>query len=217
VSSLRQIYYDLFSKIYDPIIRLHSKDQEGLLRTFIVEKACLSEGNVALDLCTGTGSVALELARRVSRTGLTIGLDFSEGMLRTAKRKAFQLGVNQLHFVQADASHLPFKSSSFHGVTCSHAFYELKGIERREAIAEVARILVQGGSFCLMEHAKPEKFFQRLFFYIRILFLGSRDVQDFLTQGEAILGEKFGRVTTAMSPTGRSKLIFGERLSIENP
>jgi len=217
LSSLRQIYYDLFSKIYDPIIRLHSKDQEGLLRTFIAEKACLSGGNVALDLCTGTGSVAMELAKRVSRTGLVIGLDFSEGMLQKAKRKAFQLGANQLHFVQANASHLPFKSFSFHGVTCSHAFYELKGIERREAIAEVARILVQGGSFCLMEHAKPEKFFQRLFFYIRILFLGSRDVQDFLTQGEAILGEKFGRVTTLMSPTGRSKLISGERLSIENP
>ena len=217
MSSLRQIYYDLFSKIYDPIIRLHSKDQEGLLRTFIAEKACLSEGNVALDLCTGTGSVAIELANRVSRTGLVIGLDFSEGMLQKAKRKAFQLGANQLHFVQANASHLPFKSFSVHGVTCSHAFYELKGIERREAIAEVARILVQGGSFCLMEHAKPEKFFQRLFFYIRILFLGSRDVQDFLTQGEAILGEKFGCVTTLTSPTGRSKLISGERLSIENP
>jgi len=212
LSSLRQIYYDLFSKIYDPIIRLHSKDQEGLLRTFIAEKACLSEGNVALDLCTGTGSVAMELAKRVSRTGLVIGLDFSEGMLQKAKRKAFQLGVGQLHFVQADASHLPFKSSSFHGVTCSHAFYELKGIERREAIAEVARILVQGGSFCLMEHAKPEKFLHRLFFYVRILFLGSRDVQDFLTQGVAILGEKFGHVTTVMSPTGKSKLIFGERL-----
>ena len=212
MSSLRQIYYDLFSKIYDPIIRLHSKDQEGLLRSFIAEKTRLSEGNKALDLCTGTGSVAIELANRVSRTGLVIGLDFSEGMLQKAKRKAFQQGVGQLHFVQADASHLPFRSFSFHGVTCSHAFYELKGIERREAIAEVARILVQGGSFCLMEHAKPEKFFQRLFFYIRILFLGSRDVQDFLTQGEAILGEKFGRVTTAMSPTGKSKLIFGERL-----
>jgi demethylmenaquinone methyltransferase/2-methoxy-6-polyprenyl-1,4-benzoquinol methylase len=212
MSSLRQIYYDLFSKIYDPIIRLHSKDQEGLLRTFIAEKACLSEGNVALDLCTGTGSVAIELANRVSRTGLVIGLDFSEGMLQKAKRKAFQLGLGQLHFVQADASHLPFGSFSFHGVTCSHAFYELKGIERREAIAEVARILVQGGSFCLMEHAKPEKFFHRLFFYVRILFLGSRDVQGFLTQGEAILAEKFGHVTTAMSPTGKSKLIFGERL-----
>ena len=209
---LKRLYYDLFSKIYDPIIRLHSKDQEGLLRTFIAEKACLLEGSVALDLCTGTGSVAIELANRVSRTGLVIGLDFSEGMLQKAKRKAFQLGLGQLHFVQADASHLPFGSFSFHGVTCSHAFYELKGIERREAIAEVARILVQGGHFCLMEHAKPEKFFHRLFFYVRILFLGSRDVQDFLTQGGAILGEKFGHVTTVMSPTGKSKLIFGERL-----
>jgi ubiquinone/menaquinone biosynthesis C-methylase UbiE len=47
--------------------------------------------------------------------------------------------------------------ASFHGVTCSHAFYELKGMERTMAIEEVARVLKIEGRFCLMEHAKPEK------------------------------------------------------------
>jgi len=72
MSSLRQVYYDLSSNVYDLIIRLHSKDVEGSLRRFIVEKANLSKGDRALDLCTGTGSVAVELARPVGEAGLVI-------------------------------------------------------------------------------------------------------------------------------------------------
>jgi len=209
--SLRQIYYDLFSKFYDLIIRLHSRDIEGSLRGFITEKANLSKGNKALDLCTGTGSVAVELTKGVGGEGLVVGLDFSRGMLEKANKKALRLHLNQIHLVQANASQLPFKESSFHGVTCSHAFYELKGEERKRAIDEVARILIDGGRFCLMEHAKPEKAFVRLLFYIRIFFLGSKDARKFLAEEGSIFGERFKNITKVMSPTGQSKLIYGEK------
>jgi demethylmenaquinone methyltransferase/2-methoxy-6-polyprenyl-1,4-benzoquinol methylase len=122
MSTARRIYYDLFSEVYDFIIRLHSRDMAGSLRRFIVEKANLSEGNKVLDLCTGTGSVAAELAKRVGENGLAVGLDFSRGMLGKAAEKAKKSGLDRLHFVQANASQLPFRKSSFHGVTCSHAF-----------------------------------------------------------------------------------------------
>jgi demethylmenaquinone methyltransferase/2-methoxy-6-polyprenyl-1,4-benzoquinol methylase len=81
----RQIYYDLFSLVYDFIIRLHSRDREGSLRGFITEKANLLQGDRALDLCTGTGSVAIELAKQAGGKGLVVGLDFSRGMLEKAK------------------------------------------------------------------------------------------------------------------------------------
>ncbi|MEW6375209.1 MAG: class I SAM-dependent methyltransferase [Thermodesulfobacteriota bacterium] len=211
MSSLRQVYYDFFSKFYDLAIRLHSRDIEGSLRRFIVEKANLSKGDRVLDLCTGTGSVAIELAKQVAERGLVIGLDFSLGMLEKARKKALSLRLNQLHLVQANASQLPFKKSSFHGVTCSHAFYELKGDERTRATREVARVLIEGCRFCLMEHAKPEKAFLRLLFYIRIFFLGSKDARKFLSEEGSIFGERFKNITKVMSPTGRSKLIYGEK------
>jgi ubiquinone/menaquinone biosynthesis C-methylase UbiE len=110
--------------------------------------------------------------------------------------------IDGIHLVQANASQLPFKESSFHGVTCSHAFYELKGYERAEAINEVARVLMDGGRFCLMEHAKPQRRIPRLLFYIRILFLGEE---------ETILGGRFKKVAGQMSPTGQSKLIYAEK------
>jgi demethylmenaquinone methyltransferase/2-methoxy-6-polyprenyl-1,4-benzoquinol methylase len=208
---MRRLYYDLFSKIYDLIIRLHSRDTAGSLRRFIVEKTNLSEGDKALDLCTGTGSVAAELAKRVGENGLAVGLDFSRGMLEKAKKKALILHLNQLRLVQANASQLPFKQSSVHGVTCSHAFYELKGDEREKAINEVARILIEGGRFCLMEHAKPKRLFPRLLFYVRIFFLGAKDARKFLAEEGSIFGKRFKNITKVMSSTGQSKLIYGEK------
>ena len=207
----RQIYYDLFSLVYDFIIRLHSRDREGSLRGFITEKASLLQGDMALDLCAGTGSVAIELAKCVGEDGLVVGLDFSRGMLEKAKQKAVGQDLKHFYLVQGNASRLPFKKSSFHGVTCSHAFYELKEVERSSAIDEVARILIDGGRFCLMEHAKPEKLVPRLFFYVRLFFLGSRDARKFLFEENTIFGKRFKNVTNMMSPTGKSKLIYGEK------
>ena len=121
------------------MIRLHSRDREGSLREFIADRTGISEGNNGLDLCTGTGSVAIELAKKVGEKGLIIALDFSRGMLRKTKEKTKTAGVDRLYLVQANASELPFKNASFHGVACSHAFYELKGVERTKAIEEVGR------------------------------------------------------------------------------
>lgn len=211
MSSLRRLYYDLFSKAYDVIIRLHSRDVGSSLRKFIAEKANLSQGEKALDLCTGTGAVTVELAQRVGEKGFVVGLDFSRGMLEKAKEKALKLHLNQLHVVQANANALPFKPSCFTGVTCSHAFYELKGEERNQAIHEVARVLRNGARFCLMEHARPEKPFVRLLFYIRIFFLGASDAKKFLSEEGLILSERFKNITSLMSPTGQTKLIYGEK------
>ena len=211
MSSLRRLYYDLFSLVYDFIIRLHSRDVEGSLRGFITEKTNLLKGDRALDLCTGTGSVAVKLAKHVGENGLVVGLDFSRGMLEKAKQKAVGQDLKHFYLVQGNASRLPFRSASFHGVTCSHAFYELKEVERSNAIDEVARILIDGGRFCLMEHAKPEKLVPRLFFYVRLFFLGSRDARKFLSEGNTIFGKRFKNITKMMSPTGQSKLIYGEK------
>jgi demethylmenaquinone methyltransferase/2-methoxy-6-polyprenyl-1,4-benzoquinol methylase len=197
--------------MYDLVIKLHSRDIEGSLRRFITEKANLSQGEKALDLCTGTGSVPIELAKQVGEKGLVVGLDFSRGMLEKAGKKAKNSKIDQLHLIQANASQLPFQNASFHGVTFSHAFYELKGDERTRAIDEVERGLTDGGRFCLMEHARLEKAFVRLLFYIRIFFLGSKDARKFLAEEGSMFGERFKNITKVMSPTGKSKLIYGEK------
>ncbi len=211
MKGLRRGYYNLFSTIYDGFIRLHSGDAEGLLRRFIAERAKLGEGDRTLDLCTGTGSVALEVARAVGEQGMVVALDFSHGMLKKAQEKSRRTKSANLHLVEADASMLPFKNSCFSAVTCSHAFYELKAPDRTRAIEEVARVTREGGRFCLMEHAEPEGRMAKLFFHLRIRFVGSKDARRFFEKEAATLGSCFGRITTEIAPTGKSKLICGER------
>jgi len=208
---LRRSYYNLFSRVYDTFISLHSGDAESLTRKFIAEKARLCRGDWTLDLCTGTGSVALELARAVGEGGMVVGLDFSHGMLKKAREKSKVLKLHNLHFVEADAVMLPFKGACFNAVTCSHAFYELKGSDRKMAVDEVGRVTREGGRFCLMEHAEPEGRLAKLLFFLRIRFLGSSDAKGFLEKEMDLLADRFRRIRMEMAPTGKSKLIWGER------
>jgi ubiquinone/menaquinone biosynthesis C-methylase UbiE len=211
MKGLRRGYYNLFSRVYDGFIRLHSGDTEGLLRRFMAERVKLAQGERALDLCTGTGSVAFELARAVGEGGVVVGLDFSHGMLKRVQEKSRRLNSPKPYLVEADASMLPFKASCFKAVTCSHAFYELKGSDKIRTIEEVARVTREGGKFCLMEHAEPEGHVAKLFFYLRIRLLGSRDSRRYLENEIVTLEDQFGRIKTEMAPTGKSKLVCGER------
>ena len=164
-----------------------------------------------MDLCTGTGSVAAELAGKVGEKGVVVGLDFSAGMLRKAKEKAEKRSLERIFLVESLAHQLPFKDACCNSVTCSHALYELKGQERPMAIGEVARVLKKGGRFCLMEHARPEKPLPRILFYLRMFLLGGKGGRKFLTEEDPIFGRDFENIRKAMSPTGQSKLIRGEK------
>jgi hypothetical protein len=62
-----------------------------------------------------------------------------------------------------------------------------------------------------MEHAKPKRLFPRLLFYVRLFFLGAKDARKFLAEEGTIFGERFKNITKVMSPTGQSKLIYGEK------
>jgi demethylmenaquinone methyltransferase/2-methoxy-6-polyprenyl-1,4-benzoquinol methylase len=42
--------------------------------------------------------------------------------------------LRNVHLVEADAVQLPFRTEAFDAVTCSHAFYELKGETRDRAL-----------------------------------------------------------------------------------
>ncbi len=203
----RRIYYDLFSRIYDGVIALHSSDKAGRLRNWLVKQGGVGPGMVVLDLCTGTGSVAREAVKAVGREGLVVGLDFSRGMLEKAQKKG--KGETNLVWVEASAAYLPFKDETFHVVLCSHAFYELKDWEKVWALAEIKRVLVKGGKFCMMEHEEPSHPLVRFLYRVRLASMGSWDSARFVAKEIQMLDKFFSGVTKKKSPTGNSKLLTG--------
>jgi demethylmenaquinone methyltransferase/2-methoxy-6-polyprenyl-1,4-benzoquinol methylase len=208
-SGYRVRYYDAFSRVYDRFVAAHSSDREGRLREVLADRAALSPGARALDLCTGTGAMLPALARRAGAGGLVVGLDYSRGMLARARSKLG--GVPGVALVRADAERLPIRDGSIDAVTCSHAFYELKGEGAEQALREAARILKPSGAFLMMEHEVPQKPLVRLLFYVRLLSMGLRKALEVLGNEEALFRRHFEAVERIATDTGRSKVIIAHR------
>jgi ubiquinone/menaquinone biosynthesis C-methylase UbiE len=60
-------------------------------------------GSAVLDVGCGAGSTTIELARQVGPYGRALGVDVSGTLLGIARRRAAGCGLDNVHFVQADA------------------------------------------------------------------------------------------------------------------
>lgn len=102
-------------------------------------------GERILDLAAGTGTSS----RPFERAGaLVVSADLSLGMLQEGRRRA-----PDLHFVNADALHLPFADGAFDAVTIS---YGLRNVEDTlAALAEMRRVTRPGGRVVINEVSTP--------------------------------------------------------------
>ena len=207
----RRIYYNVFSYVYDAFVNLHARRDAGDTRNFLVEMAN-PEGKpnpTILDICCGTGAVIVAFAHRYPES-ITVGYDFSRGMLRKAQDKQKS---RKTIFIEGDAAALPFADESFDVVTCSHALYELKRRTRQTALREMKRIIRSNGAVLLMEHEVPHHPVIKILFNIRMMSMGSGDALEFVKGGLDPFRRIFPDVSLYHSPTGKSKLIVCRKYS----
>ncbi|RLB07709.1 MAG: hypothetical protein DRG59_06105, partial [Deltaproteobacteria bacterium] len=94
----------------------------------------------------------------------------------------------------------------FDAVTCSHAFYELKGDVQDQVLKDIVRILKPGKPFLMMEHDLPENKFVRFLLYIRFFSMGAKKAIEILKHEKEMLEKYFHSVKKVETPTGRSKV-----------
>lgn len=106
-----------------------------------------------LDLATGTASVALALARREDGECRIAAVDITQGMLRQAKRKVEEAGLEKsIHVCNGSGSGLPFTDGSFSLVTCSLAFHHM---QVAEVLEELKRVLAPSGRLVMADMGAP--------------------------------------------------------------
>jgi ubiquinone/menaquinone biosynthesis C-methylase UbiE len=203
---LRRAYYDKFSRFYDRFVAMHSRDPQGQARNFLADQTALQNGGAVLDVCTGTGTLLSPLLEKVGRQGFVVGVDFSHGMLCACRLKT--AGLRNVHLVEADAGCLPFRAGAFDAVTCSHAFYELKGETRDGVLQEILRVLRPKAVFLMMEHDVPSNPIVRAFFYLRLTVIGAGRAIRFLRHERQVLEAYFPTVQKVGAPAGRSKVLI---------
>ena len=100
-------------------------------------------GQTVLELAAGAGDTGFTAARRLGPTGRLLSTDFSPRMLEAARRRARELGVENVEFQRVDAQAIPLPDESVDGVLCRWGYMLMP--DPAAAFAETRRVLRAGG------------------------------------------------------------------------
>ena len=140
---MSQIYQREFDRRFVPVIEQ------------VINRAGLKPGERALDLGAGTGSVALWAATLVAPGGSVMGIDISSEMLALARRRAEELGLDNISFREGRAEAIPAADAAFDVALASLSLMYV--IDRAAAAREIARVIRPGGRVVAAVWAGPEQ------------------------------------------------------------
>lgn len=152
----------MFARIapgYDRVNRVMTFGLDQGWRRRVVELVAPPVGGAALDVGTGTGDFVPELAAW-TRTGITVGVDFTVPMMQAGWPKLAPLGAAHGAFVGGDALRLPFPDESFDAITTGFVMRNVTDIA--QAFGEMYRVAKPGAAMACLEVARPRNPLVRL-------------------------------------------------------
>lgn len=161
-----------------------------LWKRFVIDIACIAEGDQVLDLAGGTGDLALAFSKQVGDSGKVILSDINETMLEEGKKRLINKGaIHNVDVVQANAEELPFNDNQFDCVTMALG---LRNVTHKDkALKSILRCLKPGGQLLVLELSKPtnplfEKVYDQYSFNVipkvGELITGDRDSYQYLVE-----------------------------------
>ena len=140
-SSTKKIY-DLHSTFYDITFgRLVRKRIAGA-----IQRMNIAEGETVLDVGIGTGA-SLAFYPHHARV---FGIDLSAGMLREARKKIQENGLDHVRLFQGNALGLPFEPDTFDHIFVSHVISVVS--DPVELIKEVQRVARRDAKIVMVNH-----------------------------------------------------------------
>ena len=97
-----------------------------------------------LEVPVGTGVLSMPVFRNMKSADITC-LDYSEQMMESARKRAEEMHIPNIHFVQGDVGKLPFEDESFDAVLSLNGFHAFP--DKEAAWMETYRVLKPGGIF----------------------------------------------------------------------
>lgn len=111
------------------------------------------------DVACGTGDMIMiwhtEAKKLNKKISSITGIDPSANMLHLAKEKITKNKLKNVNFIQAGAEKLPLDSDSIDILSISYGIRNV--VQRKEALAEFARVLTKNGLLLVLEFTKPSK------------------------------------------------------------
>jgi demethylmenaquinone methyltransferase/2-methoxy-6-polyprenyl-1,4-benzoquinol methylase len=143
--------FDSVASKYDVMNDLMSLGLHRAWKAYAVAVARPRAGDKVLDLAGGTGDLARAFAKPVGPSGLVVHTDINEAMLRQGRDRLLDEGI-VLPTALCDAESLPFASGTFDLVSVAFGLRNMT--HKDKALAEMARVLKNGGRLVVLEFSK---------------------------------------------------------------
>jgi len=147
---------EMFDKIafrYDFLNRFLSAGIDVWWRKKAVRELANLRPERVLDVATGTGDVAL-LTYKMLKPKKIIGIDISEGMLETGRKKIAKLGLESyIELLNGDSEAISFSNNSFDAVTVAFGVRNFQNLE--QGLSEIKRVMKPGAKLVVLEFTKP--------------------------------------------------------------
>lgn len=127
-----------------------------------------------LDVGAGTGTFLSELLATYPDVK-AFGIEPDPRILSLAKEKLAKVQASA-ELVEGTAGNLPFADQTFDIVTSTLVFHHLSTATKKEAMAEVYRVLKDSGRFYLIDFGKPESAIQTIALWLGSLFDGRENL-----------------------------------------
>ncbi len=134
-----ELMFNKIAKSYDFLNNLISAFSHIFIKKSSVEFLGIQDGSSVLDLCTGSGDLAGIIKKKYPKCQV-IGADFSDEMLKIAKKKGFDI-----EYLKEDATNLSFDDETFDYVVMGFGLRNIP--DKQAALSEVVRVLSPGGKF----------------------------------------------------------------------
>jgi ubiquinone/menaquinone biosynthesis C-methylase UbiE len=121
----------------------------------LVELAGVERGNRVLDVAAGYGEPSLTAARAAGPEGRVVATDISPEMIAFGRERATAAGVENIEFVEADASSLDFPESSFDAAVSRWGI--IFDPDGEAAAARVRTFLRPGARIAISSWGPPER------------------------------------------------------------
>jgi enediyne biosynthesis protein CalE5 len=119
----------------------------------LLEDAGVAAGHLVLDIGCGTGQPALAAAERVGSQGRVIGIDHAGEMLAVASRRAAEMSLENVDFVQSDAESIEFDTPALDAAVSRFGLMFLPDVDR--TLRTSFDLLRHGGAFAAAVWGPP--------------------------------------------------------------
>lgn len=133
--------------------RLDNEKRRTVMPPFqTLERLGVKAGNTVADIGCGTGYFTIPAAQIAGVSSKIYAMDISMEMLEEVEKKALEAGLVNICGVKTEEYDLKADSRSVDFVILSNVFHEIE--DKGKFIAEISRILKNGGTLAIVEWEK---------------------------------------------------------------